>query len=182
MSVIGRPQENEFAPHAKAYVGHVYSDEIIQVLADQIGKTVALVRPLGEERSLLAYAPGKWTVKQTIGHMSDTERILSCHTLRIARGDTTPVPGFEQDEYVRNAGSNERSLEELLQEFVAVRESTLALVRGLPQESWRRAGTVSGYPVTVRGLIFTIAGHELHHFRTLEDRYLRPAATNGERG
>ncbi|HXE04387.1 MAG TPA: DinB family protein [Bryobacteraceae bacterium] len=178
MSVIGRPQENEFSPHAKVYVGHVYSDDLIQVLADQIRKTVALLRPLDEERALLSYAPGKWTVKQTIGHLSDTERILSCRILRIARGDTTPLPGFEQDEYVPNAGSNERSLENLLQEFVVVRESTLALVRGLPPEAWSRRGTTSGLSVTVRGLAFTLAGHELHHFKILEDRYLRASPTS----
>ena len=175
MAVIARPGENEFAPHAEVYVEHVYSDDIIQVLADQIGKTVALVRPLGEERSLFAYAPGKWTVKQTVGHLSDTERILSCRTLRIARGDTTPLPGFEQDDYVPNAGSNERKLEDLLQELIAVRKSTLALVRGLPPEAWDRRGTTSNSSVTVRGLVFTIAGHELHHFKILESRYLKPA-------
>lgn len=167
------PQENEFAPHAKGYVKHVYSDDVIQVLAEQIGKTVALVRPLGEEHSLFAYAPGKWTVKQVIGHLSDTERILSCRALRIARGDITPLPGFEQDEYVPNAGSNERKLEDLLHEVMAVRKSTLALVRGLPPEAWDRRGTTSGSSVTVRGLVFTMAGHELHHFKILEDRYVR---------
>lgn len=168
-----RPHENQFSPHAKVYIDHVYSDDVIQVLADQIGKTVALIRPLGEERSLLAYAPGKWTVKQTIGHMSDTERILSCRTLRIARGDMTPLPGFEQDDYVPNAGSNERKLDDLLQELMAVRESTLTLVRGLPLEAWDRRGTTNHVSVTARGLVFTMAGHELHHFKILETRYLK---------
>lgn len=172
MSNIGRPEKNEFAPHALVYIGHVYSDDVIQVLREQIGKTTALLRPLSEERALFAYAPGKWTVKQTIGHMSDTERVLSYRVLRIARGDKTPLPGFEQDEYVPNAGSNERSLEDLVHELIAVRESTLALVRGLPVEAWDRAGLASGFSVTVRGLVFTIAGHELHHFNILQDRYL----------
>lgn len=172
MSSIGRPQENEFAPHAIVYVGHVYSDDVIQVLREQIGKTTALLRPLGEERALFAYAPGKWTIKQTVGHMSDTERILSYRVLRIARADTTPLAGFEQDDYVPHAASNERTLEDLLHEFAAVREATLALLRGLPPEAWRRAGMASGFPVTVRGLVFTLAGHELHHFKILQDRYL----------
>ena len=104
--------------------------------------------------------------------MSDTERILSYRVLRIARGDTTPLPRFEQDEYVPYAASNERTLEDLLHEFAAVRESTLALLGGLPPEAWRRAGTASGFPVTARGLVFTLAGHELHHFKILKDRYL----------
>jgi DinB superfamily len=176
MSPIGRPQENEFAPHAKIYVDRVQSEDVIQVLADQVGRTVALLRPLAEERALFAYAPGKWTVKQTIAHMSDTERILSCRVLRIARADTTPLPGFEQDGYVLHAGSNERTLDDLLHEFAAVRESTLALVRSLPAEAWNRAGTASGSPVTVRGLVFTIAGHELHHFKLLDEKYLKTAS------
>lgn len=173
MAATRRPHENEIAPHARTYVDHVYSDDVIQVLTEQIGKTVALIRPLGEEGSLFGYAPGKWTVKQTIGHLSDTERILSCRTLRIARGDTTPLPGFEQDDYVPNAGSNERKLDDLLQELIAVRESTLALVRGLPPEAWDRRGTTSTASVTVRGLVFTMAGHELHHFEILKTRYLK---------
>jgi hypothetical protein len=172
MSSIGRPQENEFAPHAIVYVGHVYSDDVIHVLAEQIGKTTAHLWSLDDRRALFAYAPGKWTVKQTIGHMSDTERILSYRILRIGRGDTTPLPGFEQDDYVPYAGSNERTLEDLLHELAAVRESTLALLRGLPPEAWLRAGTASGFPVTVRGLAFTLAGHELYHFKILQDRYL----------
>ena len=173
MSPIGRPKENEFAPHAKIYVDRVQSEDVIQVLADQIGKTVALLRPLGEERSLFAYAPGKWTVKQTIGHLSDTERVHSYRVLRIARADKTPLPGFEQDEYVPYAASNERKLEDLLHELTVVRESTLALVRSLSANAWDRVGTASGFPVTVRGLVFTIAGHELHHVNLLEDKYLK---------
>jgi hypothetical protein len=170
MSTPARPRDGEFPPYAKVYVERVYSDDVMQVLAEQIGRTVALLLEFGEERSLFAHAPGKWTLKQMIGHMSDTERIFSCRVLRIARGDATPLPGFEQDEYVPNAGSNERKLEDLVRELVAVRESTLALVRSLPPEAWERRGTVSGFPVTVRGLVFTLAGHELHHFRILEER------------
>lgn len=168
-----RPHENEFSPHAKIYIENVYCDDVSQVLAEQTDKTLVLVRSFGEEHSLFAYAPGKWTVKQTIGHLSDTERILSGRALRIARGDTTPLPGFEQDDYVPYAGSNERKLEDLLEEFIAVRKSTLALVRSLAPEAWDRRGTTSGVSVTVRGLVFTIAGHELHHFNILDSRYLK---------
>ena len=168
MKSTGRPGEGEFPPFAKIYVSHVYSDDVIQVLTEQVSKTIAFIRSVGEERSQLPYAPGKWTVKQTIGHISDTERIFSYRVLRIARGDTTPLPGFDQDAYVPNAGSNERSLDDLLQEFAVVRESTLTLLRGLPAEAWHRAGTASGFPVTVRGLVSTTAGHELHHFKILQ--------------
>jgi uncharacterized damage-inducible protein DinB len=172
MSSIGRPQDDEFAPHAKGYVALVASDNVIQVLEEQIDKTIALVSPLSDQQALLSYAPGKWTVKQTIGHLSDTERVFSYRTLRIARGDTTPLPGFEQDGYVPNAGSNERTLQDLLEEFQAVRQSTLALLRSLPSAAWLRVGTTDGSRVTVRGLVFTTAGHELHHFKILQERYL----------
>src|ERR1700722_1322390 len=127
---IAHPNEDEFFPHAKIYVDLVPPGDVIESLASQIDKTVALLKPIGDKRAtVLAYAPGKWTVKQAIGHMSDTERIFGYRALRIARGDTTPLPGFEQDDYVPNAGSNERTLDDLLQELLIVRQSTLALVR-----------------------------------------------------
>jgi hypothetical protein len=173
MSAIARPQENEFSPHAKIYVDLVPSGSVVQLLANQIDKTVAMLKPIGDERAtVFAYAPGKWTVKQAIGHMIDTERILSYRALRIARGDTTPLPGFEQDDYVPHAGSNERTLDDLLQELVIVRQSTLALVRSFPPEAWDRRGRTSDASVTVRGIVFTTCGHELHHARIFQERYL----------
>jgi hypothetical protein len=175
LQTIGRPQEGEFAPYAKTYVDHVYSDDLDQVLTEQVRKTIELVRPLGDEGSLFAYAPGKWTVKQVIGHVTDAERIFSYRVLRIARGDKTPLPGFEQDDYVPNAGSNRRLLDELLDEFSVVRESTLALLRGINLESWGRIGTVSGFPATVLGISFLIAGHDLHLFKVLWDVDVRVA-------
>lgn len=177
MNAIGRPQEGEYPPHAKVYVTQVDSDDVVQVLAEQPEKTLALLRKIGEERSRLPYAPGKWTFKQTVGHMSDTERIFAYRALRIARGDSTPLPGFEQEDYVRNAGSNQLSLEDLLQEFAAVREATLALVRGFPAEAWVRSGITSRAPATARGLVFTIAGHELHHYKILQEHAFRHTST-----
>jgi hypothetical protein len=176
VSVIARPEADEFAPHAKDYVDLVPPGDVVQLLADQIGTTIALLKPIGDRRATeLAYAPGKWTVKQVIGHMSDTERILSYRALRIARGDATPLPGFEQDDYVPTAGSNERTLDDLLEELAIVRQSTLALVRSFPPEAWQRRGRTSDRSVTVRGLVFTLAGHELHHFRIFQERYLLQA-------
>ena len=168
MTATTRPQSTEFAPHAKPYVERVPEGDVIRFIAAQTDKTLALFRSQGEERAGLPYAPGKWTLKQTLGHMSDTERILSCRVLRIARGDTTPLPGFEQDDYIPFARSNERSLEALMQEFSTVRAATLSLLQFLSPEDWHRTGTVSGFPVSVRGLIFTLAGHELHHVHSLK--------------
>lgn len=172
MTNTERPQPGEFVPHAKTYVDHVPSGDVVQHLATQLDRTVALLRPVDDQHASSSYAPGKWTLKQAIGHMSDTERILSYRILRIARADPTPLPGFEQDDYVPHSNSNSRSVEDLVDEFVAVRKSTLSLIRSLDSQAWSRRGTVSGFPVSVRGLIFTLTGHELHHFEILRTRYL----------
>jgi len=169
---ITRPQENEIASYAKIYVDCVPPGDVVQTLTDQIGKTRALIQSMGDRGGDLSYAPAKWTVKQSIGHLIDCERIFSYRALRIARGDSTPLPGFEQNDYVPTAESEKRTLSDLLQELTVVRQSTLALVRGLPAEAWSRRGSVSNFSVTVRGIVFTAAGHELHHYRIFQERYL----------
>lgn len=174
---ITRPEENEIASYAKIYVDCVPPGDVVQTLADQIGQTRALLDALGETGGDLTYVPGKWTVKQSIGHLIDCERIFSYRALRIARGDATPLPGFEQNDYVRPAESEKRTLSDLLQELTLVRQCTLALVRSLPAAAWSRRGTVSNFSVTVRGIVFTAAGHELHHYRIFRDRYLPAVQT-----
>ena len=175
--LVGRPDQTELAPHAAAYVELVPGQDVIKVLEEQISRSIAFVRPLSEAyASEFRYAPGKWSVKEQIGHLSDTERILSCRALRIARGDRTPLAGFEQDDYVRSAGANGRVLTDLLDEMQVVRAASLSLFRSLDAEAWKRRGQVSHWNLSVRGLAFTIAGHELHHFRILRDRYTPVAA------
>ncbi|MDQ2711867.1 MAG: DinB family protein [Acidobacteriota bacterium] len=172
---IGRPDNSELAPHAIAYFKLVEEDDVLTALRKQIAQTIALLKPLEDERaSNFRFAPGKWTVKEVVGHLSDVERILSSRALRIARGDETPLPGFEQDDYVRTAGSNDRKLDDLLDELQVVRDSSLALFRSLPHPAWLRRGRVSEWNLTVRGIAFTLAGHELHHFKILRERYLTP--------
>lgn len=173
----GRPELSEIAPHAKAYVDLVPGDDVLALLAEQSGKTIALVKPLSEKHATeFVYAPGKWTVKQIIGHLSDCERSFACRALRLARGDATPLPSFEQNGYVAAAGANERGLASLLDELRLVRESTLALFGSLPEEAWLRRGQVSDRSATVRGIAYTVAGHELHHYKILKDRYLPNAS------
>jgi DinB superfamily len=169
---IIRPEENEIASYAKIYVDCVPPGDVVQTLAGQIAKTCALLESMGERGGDLAYAPGKWTVKQSIGHLIDCERIFSYRALRIARGDTTPLLGFEQNDYVPTAESEKRTVSDLLQELTIVRQCTLALVRSLPAAAWPRRGAVSNFSVTVRGVVFTAAGHELHHYRIFQERYL----------
>ncbi len=169
---IGRPQDSEIAPHAKAYVDLVPGDDVVAVLSEQIERTLALLSEIGDERaSVFRYAPGKWTAKEIAGHLSDTERIFAYRALRIGRQDATPLPGFEQDDYVKRASSNERKLEDLLDELRLVRQASLALFRGLPEAAWMRRGRVSEWDLTMRGIAFTAAGHELHHYQVLRERY-----------
>jgi uncharacterized damage-inducible protein DinB len=126
---------------------------------------------VADDEAITPYAPGKWTVKQVLGHIIDAERIFSYRALRIARDDNTPLPGFEQDDYVANADFNSLSLTELLQEYSAVRRATILLFRHLPADAWTRRGTASDNEVTVRALAYIIAGHDQHHYRILCERY-----------
>ncbi len=169
---IGRPEQSEYAPHAKAYVALVPGDNPIAALSAQVEKTLALFAGVDENHaSEWSYEPGKWTIKQVLGHLSDTERIFAYRALRVSRGDETPLPGFEQDPYVVTAKSNVLPLKQLVEEFRTVRSSTLALAGGLPEEAWSRRGAVSNAAVSVRGIFFTAAGHELHHYKILRERY-----------
>lgn len=171
--IKGRPDSTEFAPYAQAYVDLVQGDDVAKSLSAQKDSTASLLQPIDDKLAgTFSYAPGKWTIKELIGHIIDTERIFAYRALSVARGEATSLPGFEQDDYVRESGANGRSLSDLTRELDAVRQSTIALFSSLPAEAWSRRGTVNGYSVTVRGLAYHMAGHELHHLRILKDKYL----------
>jgi hypothetical protein len=163
----GRPQPDEYAPYYAGYVGKVPDGDPFAQLARTAEETRRLFDAIGEERAGQPYAPGKWSVKDVVTHLADTERIMAYRALRIARGDTTPLPGFEQDDYVRAAGANRRPLSDLLAELSAVRIGSFALFTALPPEAFDRRGTASGYGVSVRALLYIILGHEEHHRRLL---------------
>jgi len=170
--ISGRPVEGEFASYAKSDIDYVIGDDAIAVLSEQGESVIALLESLDEE-SIRAhrYAPGKWTVKEVIGHLIDDERIFAYRALCVARGDTRPLPGFEENDYVAATDFESRPLATLIAEYRAVRAATLALFEPLNAEEWVRRGTVNGYEASVRGLAFHMAGHELHHLRTLRERY-----------
>lgn len=171
-SNIGRPDPSEYAPHARGYVELVPGTDPVSVLREQIGRTLALFDGVSDARAAeWSYQPGKWTLKQVLGHVGDTERILGYRALRVARGDKTPLPGFEQDDYVRTAGSNARPLARLLEELRVVRQGTLMLAEDFPPEAWSRRGVINNLDLSVRGILFTAAGHELHHYKLLRERY-----------
>ena len=169
----GRPLPGEYADYAQADIDHVSGDDAVVVLSTLGADTLAFLRGLPAEKLRgRRYAPGKWTVKDIVAHIIDDERIFAYRALCVARGETQPLPGFDEKLYASCAAGEERPWEDLLAEYAAVRAATLALLRSLSPSAWTRGGIVNGYSATARGLAFHIAGHELHHLRIVRDRYL----------
>lgn len=178
----GRPAEGEYAPYAKADIDYVVGDDAVAALEAQLVQTLGLLTPIEEGvASGLTYAPGKWTLKQVVGHMMDDERIFAYRALCIARGDPAPLPGFDENDYMRFGGFEERALADLLEEYRTVRAATVSLFGAFDAPAWMRRGIVNGYGASVRGLAFHMAGHELHHLRILRVKYLgvRPGIGTG---
>ena len=168
-----RPPESEVPAFFRGYVDAVPEDgpAIVEIMAGQLESFPALLRLFPEAKTEAGYAPGKWSLKQSIEHVNDAERIFTYRLLRIARGDQTPLPGFEQDGYVANSQANARPWNEVIGEFEAVRRATLALVRSLPDAAWARTGTSSGAHSSARMFAYVIAGHVIHHARLIESKY-----------
>jgi hypothetical protein len=175
-----RPETSEYAPYYGRYVSLVTTDDILAALRQQISRTTATFSKISEGHGNYSYAPDKWTVKQVLGHMIDVERIMSYRALSIARGDQTPLPGFEQDDYVASAGFNEISIAALLEELAAVRNATVLLFQQLNADAWGRQGIASNNKVSVRALAYIIAGHELHHLQVLNEKYLPALGRTGQ--
>jgi len=167
-----RPDASEHSPYYGRYVAAVPEGDILAVLRRDRDEWQSLIAELSEAKGNHRYAPGKWSIRQVIGHVSDTERVFSYRAFRIARGDRTPLASFDQDEYVKTAGSEHRTLSSLAAELLAVRESTLALFTSLSDEAWTRSGTPSDNPVSVRALAYITAGHAQHHLKIVREQYL----------
>lgn len=161
------PAADEYAPYYAGYVAGVPAGDPIALLLEQGAALRDELAAVGDARAGEPYAPGKWSVKDVAAHLADTERVMAYRALCIARGDATPLPGFEQDDYARTAGATARPLDALLHELAAVRAATHALFAGLPPEALARRGTVNGGPASVRALLHIILGHEAHHRRLL---------------
>ncbi|MGA7292290.1 MAG: DinB family protein [Terriglobales bacterium] len=168
-----RPQPGDYAPYCEAYIALVPNHDILSTLEDQRRQTLLLLSGRTAADGDLRYAPGKWSLKEVLAHINDCERILSYRALRISRGDTTPIEGFEQDDYIRNGPFAHLSLEDLIEDYIAVRRGTISLFRNLDEPAWTRRGVANKNEVTVRALAYIIAGHELHHRKMLEEKYLR---------
>jgi uncharacterized damage-inducible protein DinB len=170
-AAITRPEPGEYAPYYDMYISLVQGHDILGILEAQRMQMAQMFAARSEREGNFRYAPDKWTVKEVLGHVNDTERIFAYRALRIARGDPTPLSGFEQDDYVRGANFAERTLADIAEEFEYVRSASIALFRSLKRDAWSRRGVANKNEVTVRALAFIVAGHELHHRLILEERY-----------
>lgn len=166
-----RPEATEYPEYYANYISKVPGMDVLGVLESQRLQMLQLFAGRSERDGSFRYAPGKWTVKEVLGHVTDCERIYCYRALRIARGDQTPLPGFEGDDYVRSGAFGDRTLASLAEEFGAVRSASLALFRSFKEEAWSRRGVASQKEVTVRALAFITAGHQIHHRLILEERY-----------
>jgi hypothetical protein len=168
---IGPPQPSEYATYYGRYISLVPGRDILTTLDEQRRQTVLLLSCRTDAEGDFCYAPGKWTAKEVLGHLCDTERIFAYRALRIARADQTPMEGFEQDDYVRNGPFAHSPISDLIEDYIAVRRATISLLRSLDEPAWQRRGIANKNEVTVRALAYIIAGHELHHRRMLEEKY-----------
>ncbi|MDM5227080.1 DinB family protein [Cytobacillus sp. NJ13] len=170
--MLKKPESNEYAPYYENYVSSVPEGDLLQILDGQIKETTNLVKDLNEDQAHFRYAPEKWTVKEVIGHITDTERIMSYRLLCIGRGEKAKLPGYDDNEYVKTGQFNRFSIKELLEQLSHARQNTIALLKSLDDEALLRSGNANGTEVTARAIAYIIAGHELHHRTLIKDRYM----------
>lgn len=176
---IGRPDTTEYLSYYGKYISMVPDDDILAVLESQMEDTAGFLGTIPESQASFRYAPDKWSIKELVGHVIDGERVFAYRALRFARNDKTPLPGFEQDDYVRNGAFDNCRLSDLAAELKSVRQATLFLFKHLDEDAWKRRGVANDDEVSVRALAYIIAGHELHHREILRTRYLSSASASG---
>ncbi len=167
-----RPSSDEYAPYYDRYISLVPEGSIVDTLSTQFESTLKLLRGIDESNANHRYAPEKWSIKELVGHLIDSERVFAYRALRFARNDQTPLSGFEQDDFVRGGNFDDRSLASLITEFEHVRKSTISLLGSLTPEAWTRRGPANEVEISVRALAYSMAGHEIHHMNILTTRYL----------
>jgi len=171
MGVLGRPGAGEFAPSFEGYIRLVPGDDVIAALVGQGEALRATLAAIPEAKAGHRYAEGKWSVREVLGHIIDSERVFGYRALAFARGEQAALPSFDENAYAREAGHDAAPLLELVEEFAFLRASHVHMLRHFPEDAWTRSGTASGKPVTVRALAFIIAGHAAHHLELLHERY-----------
>jgi len=170
--MITKPQPDEYAAYAAPYIAKVPAGPIIEILEYLGDNTYNFFSRMTAAQAGYAYAEGKWTLKEVLGHLVDTERVFAFRAMAFSRGDKSPLPGFEQDDYVANAEFAGRSIQSLASEFKAVRESNIYLYSSFTEEQSRLFGTANNNPVSVRALVYMTAGHELHHVGIVKEKYI----------
>jgi hypothetical protein len=169
--VIARPLDTEFAPDYASYIAKVPEGDLMAILEQQIAAIRTVTAHVPPDREGFRYAPGKWSIREVVGHLIDGERVFGYRALCISRGDRTPLPGFDEGVYVTSGGSERSTLAALVRELVQVREGNISMFSRLDTAAWLQVGNANGVPVSVRALAFIIAGHTKHHLGTLLDRY-----------
>jgi uncharacterized damage-inducible protein DinB len=173
MIKILKPKEGEYAPYTIMYISLLPDDgSVLTQLKGNYTSMKNFILSLPESKLLYRYAAGKWTIKETLVHITDTERIFAYRALRFARNDTTALPGYEQNDYVPYSRANERRLTDIFQEYGAVRVATLSLFESFNEEDLLRKGIANGNPASVRALAYQIVGHEMHHMKIIKERYV----------
>lgn len=171
-STATRPAPTEYVAYYSRYIEKVAGEDVIAALKNQLRETIAFLNCITNEEASSRYAPGKWSVREVLGHIIDTERIFAYRALRIGRGDATPLPGYEQDDYIKGANFDKVRWSALIEEFELVRRANILMFSGFTDDAWMRSGIANNAPVTARALAWIIAGHELHHRGVIEEKYL----------
>ena len=171
-TTVARPASTEYAPFYAGYVAGVPDGDLLTLLERQAEETAGLVGGISEQQSQHRYAPGKWTIRQVLGHIVDGERVFTYRALTFARGDAGPLPSFDENAWAAGSNAGQRTMQDLLAEYRAVRASTVALFRSFGDAEFARSGVASQNPITVRALAYIVAGHERHHLKILRERYL----------
>ncbi|MGG3468632.1 DinB family protein [Neobacillus pocheonensis] len=170
--MLQRPQESEYPEYYVPYVNSVPEGDLLTHLKENLTKITELFENISEEDADFRYASGKWSIREVLGHMTDTERIMSYRLLRIGRGDQTALAGFEENDYVAASQINRLPVKNILDDFVATRKATITLIENMPEGAWANVGNANNTEVTARAVAYIIAGHEIHHRKIINDRYL----------
>ncbi len=172
---IGRPDSSEYPAFYETYISKVQNSDPVAQLERQLEETLALLRSFSETQSEMRYAPDKWSLKQVLGHMIDAERVFAYRALWFARGDETPLPGFDQNDFMTHSRFDALDWANLLEEFELLRRANVLAFKSFDEAAWHRAGSASGGRFTTRAKVYAIAGHELHHVEIIREKYLSTA-------
>jgi len=169
--MLTRPKAGDYADFFQGYIDCVPEGDVLALLPEQCTRMQKLLGNCDEQQGAYCYAPGKWSIKRVLLHIADGERMFCYRAMCLARGDQQPLPGFDENAYADHDGSDQRTLTDIVAEYASVRAATLTLFAGLDTKAWARRGVANGYPVTVATMPWIIAGHDLHHYAILQERY-----------